>query len=210
MDKLEPKKVGIFGGTFDPPHIGHLRIAEEVRENLSLEKIWFIPAGYPPHKKEGSYLPFEHRFYMTMLSIKDNPFFEILDIKKNEKPSYSLKTLQKLRKKYPKTEFFFIIGWDSFQQFETWWHYQKFLEYTNIIVVSREKIPFEEAVKIVKERSNYLWGKKYTNKVIFLKTISLDISSTFIRNLCRLGKSIRYLVTEEVYSYIQKERLYQR
>ena len=208
MDKSGLKRIGILGGTFDPPHLAHLRIAEEVREAYQLDKVFFIPAGFPPHKKN-ILSPFTDRLEMVKLAIQKNPFFEALDIEKDIIPSYTLKTLQKLKRFYPKTDFFLIIGWDSFCEFETWWNYEKFLDFTNIIVIPRRIKSWEEAQKYFYIKIKELWfEKEIEEKVFFYKTKSFDISSTLIRNLCKQGKSIRYLVPEKVYFYIQEKGLY--
>jgi nicotinate-nucleotide adenylyltransferase len=210
MVKSEHKKLGILGGTFDPPHLAHLRIAEEIREAFNLEKVLFIPAGYPPHKLTAPISPFEDRLNMVKLAIRENPFFEALDIEKEIKPSYTLKTLKKLKELYPESEFFLIIGWDSFCEFETWWEYDKFLNYTNIIVVPRGEVSQQEIEIYFYKKVKELWAEYCgKHKVFFYKALSLNISATVIRNLCKAGKSIRYLVPEEVYFYIKEKRLYQ-
>lgn len=209
MDKLELKKIGILGGTFDPPHIAHLRIAEEVRETYQLERIWFIPAGLPPHKKEEFISSFEDRFKMVELAIEGNSYFEVLDIERDIKPSYTLKTLQKLKENYSESEFFLIIGWDSFCEFETWWNYERFLDYTNIVVVPRRVKTWEEVQAYFYNKIRELWfEEKAIKKVFFCPTVSFDISSSLIRKLTKQGKSIRYLVPEKVYFYIKEKRLY--
>ncbi len=208
MDRSELKKVGILGGTFDPPHLAHLRIAEEVREAFNLLKIFFIPAGYPPHKKTGI-SPFKARFEMTKIAIKNNPFFEVLDVEKEENPSYTLKTLQKLKKIDPLQELYLIIGWDSFCELHTWWRYEEFLNYTKIVVVSREIKDYKNAEKEFLERIKKLWKKeKLKDKVYFYKVVNIEISGTLIRKLYSLGRSIRYLVPQEVYKYIKEKGLY--
>lgn len=208
MDRLE-LKIGILGGTFDPPHIAHLRVAEEVRLHFSLDEIWFIPAGYPPHKKR-LYAPFEDRYNMLFLSIKNNPYFKVLDIERNEKPSYTLKTLQKLKTFYPHYDFFLIIGWDSFEEFETWWHYEKFLELAKIVVVSRGHRNWEGVYEKLYQKAQKLWNqvKDLENKVFFLQVFPLEISSTKLRELREKKHSIRYLVPEEVYFYLEERGLY--
>lgn len=216
MDRLELKKIGILGGTFDPPHLAHLRIAEEVREAYQLEKVFFIPAGAPPHKliarngllKTDHLTPFKERLKMVKLAIQDNPFFEVLDIERKIIPSYTLKTLQKLKERW-KGEFFLIIGWDSFCEFETWWNYEKILIYSNIIVVPRGAISWKRAEEYFYKKVEKLWNKDFAfNKVFLFKTKTFDLSSTLIRKLCKEGKSIRYLVPDKVYFYIQKKGFY--
>lgn len=200
-------KIGLLGGTFDPPHLAHLRIAEEARIAFNLFEIWFIPAGYPPHK-ENPPSPFEIRLEMLKLATKNNPFFQTLDIEKEEKPSYTFKTLEKLKKLYPHYSFFLLLGWDAYLEIETWWHYEKFLEYVELIVLSRGAGDWSKAKEVVKNKALKLWGEKSIDKVHFLQVFPLEISSTKIRNLIKEEKSIRYLVPEEVYFYLQKNALY--
>ncbi|MFN3505271.1 MAG: nicotinate (nicotinamide) nucleotide adenylyltransferase, partial [Caldimicrobium sp.] len=206
MDKLGPN-IGLLGGTFDPPHIAHLRIAEETREAFQLEEIWFIPAGYPPHKgiAEATY---EARLEMLKLSLKGNPKFKCLEIERDERPSYTLKSLEKLKNIYPHYKFYLLVGWDAFAEIETWWHYEKFLDYTKLIVLSRGKGDWSIAENLVKEKALSLWGEKALGRVHFLQVSSLEISSTKIRELIKKGKSIRYLVPEEVFFYLQNSSLY--
>ncbi|PMP94098.1 MAG: nicotinate (nicotinamide) nucleotide adenylyltransferase [Thermodesulfobacterium geofontis] len=209
MDKSELKKIGILGGTFDPPHLAHLRIAEEVREIYQLNKVFFIPAGLPPHKKEVSISSFEDRFEMVKIAIEGNSYFEVLDIEKDIVPSYTLKTLQKLENLYPESEKFLIIGWDSFCEFETWWNYEKFLNYTNIVVVPRRIKSWEEAKTFFYNKIRELWPEEQAlKKVFFCETIPFEVSSSLIRNLVKEGRSVRYLVPEKVYFYIKEKGLY--
>ncbi len=200
-------KIGILGGTFDPPHIAHLRIAEEARLAFNLKEIWFIPAGLPPHKFSPQ-TSFENRFRMVQLAIQNNPFFKVLDIEKTSQPSYTLKTLQRLKKDFSNFLFYLILGWDAFFEIETWWHYQEFLDYAEIIVLSRGKGNWKGGEKKVKDYAQKLWKKK--EKVHFLEVFPLEISSSLIKKFLEEKKSIRYLVPEEVYFYILEHKLYQR
>ena len=208
MDKLELKnikKLGLLGGTFDPPHIAHLRIAEEVRENFGLEKIAFIPTAYPPHKKLEEYSPFQHRLEMVKLAIKSNPFFLCLDIEKDIKPSYTLKTLQILKKNLPNTEFFFIIGPDSFVSINTWWKWEELPKWAHFIVLTNRTQIF--SLDYFKNLAKKLY-KNLAEKFLFFENTPLNISSSKIRKLVKEKKSIKYLVLEEVEDYIKKHKLY--
>ncbi|MCS7198885.1 MAG: nicotinate (nicotinamide) nucleotide adenylyltransferase [Caldimicrobium sp.] len=205
MDKSGPK-IGIFGGTFDPPHLGHLRVAEEVREAFSLEEIWFIPAGYPPHKTE-AYLSFEERFHLLNLATKDNPYFKVLDVERDLKPSYTLKTLEKICSLYAQGRFYLLLGWDAFKEIDTWWNYERFLDFVELIIFSRGKGNWQEAFLLAKQRVKRLWGPKALNRVHFLEVFPIEISSSIIRNLVSQGRSIRYLVPEEVYFYFVSKTL---
>jgi nicotinate-nucleotide adenylyltransferase len=198
-------KIGLLGGTFDPPHLAHLRIAEEARVAFQLSEVWFIPAGYPPHKERPT-TPFEKRFEMLALSIQGNPYFKALDIERETFPSFTLKTLERLKATYPEPTFYLILGWDAYLEIDSWWHYEKFLDYVEIIVVSRGKGEWEGAPFIVKERAQSLWGK--SEKVHFLEVFPLEISSTLLRRYLKEGKSIRYLVPEEVFNFISSHNLY--
>lgn len=198
-------KIGLLGGTFDPPHLAHLRIAEETREAFQLSEVWFIPASHPPHK-ERLLTPFEKRFEMLSLAIKGNPYFKALDLERNESPSYTLKTLKRLKASYAEYTFLLILGWDAYFEIDSWWHYERFLDYVEIVVVSRGKGDWEKAPFLVKERAQSLWGRD--NLVHFLEVFPLEISSTTLRKYLKEGKSIRYLVPEEVYFYILEQKLY--
>jgi nicotinate-nucleotide adenylyltransferase len=199
-------KIGLLGGTFDPPHLGHLRVAEEVRLAFHLKEVWFIPAGYPPHKGI-PFFSFEERFKMLDLATSSNPYFKVLDLEREERPSYTLKTLEKLKGLYPEREFFLIVGFDAFTELETWWHFEKFLDYCEIIVVSRGSGDWKKGKLEVEERAQILWGEKGKKKVHFLEIFPYEISSTLLRDYLKKGRSIRYLIPEEVYFYL-KERGY--
>ncbi|MFN4197312.1 MAG: nicotinate (nicotinamide) nucleotide adenylyltransferase [Caldimicrobium sp.] len=199
--------IGLLGGTFDPPHIAHLRIAEETREAFQLDEIWFIPASNPPHKGKPE-APYEARLEMLKVSVKGNPFFKCLDLERDENPSYTLKTLEKLHSLYHNHKFYLLLGWDAFSEIETWWHYEKFLDYADIIVLSRGEGDWSKAENLVRTKALSLWGDKAKGRIYFLPVSSLEISSTKIRELIKKGKSIRYLVPEEVFFYIQNSSLY--
>ena len=199
------KRLGVLGGTFDPPHLAHLRIAEEVREEFSLDKVAFIPAGFPPHKEPNSYSPFHHRWNMVNLSIKKNLHFFSLDLEKEEKPSYTLNTLKRLKALYPQTELFFIIGPDAFFSISTWWRWRELPEWANFVVLMRrgEASRLEE----FKAKARKLFGEK-AEAFHFFENTPLSISSSMIRELVKQEKSIKYLVVPEVEEYIKKEGLY--
>ena len=146
---------------------------------------------------------------MVELATQDNTFFEVLDIEKDIIPSYTLKTLQKLKETYPEVEKFLIIGWDSFCEFETWWNYEKIPNLANIVVIPRKLSSWEEIEEYFHKKVKELWTEKRAlNRVSLFKTKTFDISSTLIRSLCKEGKSIRYLVPDSVFFYIQERGFY--
>jgi len=207
MGKSEPK-VGILGGTFDPPHLAHLRIAEEALEAFSLNEVWFCPAFDPPHRKEKPKADFEERLHMTSLAVENNPAFKVIDIERGESPSYTIITLQKLKKLFPHMNFYLIIGWDSFLELPSWHRYQELIDLAELIVCTRGNMDKAEAEAIFSKKVEAYWGSSKKKRVHLLFVFPFEISSTAIRKLRANGKSIRYLVPEGVYAYILEKGLY--
>lgn len=211
-------KTGILGGTFNPIHLAHLRIAEEVRESCGLDRILFLPAAAPPHKNVAEDIAFEHRLAMVEAAIAGNPFFEASDLEnRRQGKSYSVHTLQILRAQDPQRAYYFITGMDSFRDIATWKDYPLLFELANIVVASRPGISCEDPqsllpVAIREDFCYHCTAKKLRhrsgNEVIFLQETFLDISSTRIRQLIAGGRSIRYLVPSTVENYIHQHGLY--
>ena len=215
-------KIGIFGGTFNPIHYGHLRAAEEVREKLEFDKIIFIPSGKPPLKTE-EIADVIHRYKMTMRAIDNNHFFELSDIECRQiGKSYTVKTFEELKKTNPKAELFFILGIDAFLDIPNWWQPERLIALTNFVIISRPGFKFIDLQtspytkinrRILRELDN---GETETCKIklksnkdaILLRLTPIGISSTEIRRLIRQGKSIKYLLPAEVKSYIIANKLY--
>ncbi|MGC8976276.1 MAG: nicotinate-nucleotide adenylyltransferase [Candidatus Ratteibacteria bacterium] len=194
MDRLENKKIGLFGGTFDPIHYGHLIVAEKAREEFSLDYIIFIPAGIPPHKKKVYASPSD-RFKMIEIAISDNPYFKVSDIEifKKEK-CYTYDTLMKLKRENPKAEFFLIIGEDSLYDIPNWYKAEKLVKEIVFLVAKRSE----------RESFNINFPVKY--KIIHSPFV--DISSTHIRNCIFENKTVKYLVPDRVLEYIKRESIY--
>ena len=215
-------KIGIFGGTFNPVHYGHLRAAEEVREKLRLDKILFIPAKNPPLKTK-DIATAEHRYELLKLALRGNRYFELSDIEYRLKgKSYTAKTILELQKIYPPSDFFFILGIDAFLDIPHWWNPEKLITLTNFAVISRPGFRFTDlkTSPYIKEQRRVLGkldeekaelyeaklpGKK---KAVLLRITPMEIASTEIRRLLRQGKSIKYLLPPEVKSYIIFNKLY--
>ena len=214
------KKVGIMGGAFNPIHYGHLRAAEEVRTKLGFEKILFIPSGNPPLKIK-DLADAHYRYEMTRLSIGTNPLFDISDIEyRGSRKSYTVETLAALGEKYPDNEFFLILGNDSFLDIPTWHQPERLMELANFVVVSRPGFCFSDLspkISAVPETLSALDARalemhrlplKRGRELLLLNITPMDISATAVRALVKTGKSIKYLLPENVESYIILHKLY--
>lgn len=197
------KRVGIFGGTFDPIHIGHLIVAETIMDEFHLDKVVFIPAAVPPHKLDKQISPAKHRYMMTMLATCSNPRFQVSDMEMHRQgPSYSRDTLAQLLEEHGRdTEFYFIVGADSVENLHTWNRIDELLTMCHFIGASRPGcMPDMEKIA---QRFGPL-----AEKIHCLETPELEISSTEIRHRVGQKRTIRYIVPETVEQYIYKEKLY--
>lgn len=206
--------IALYGGSFDPVHIGHLRIAEDIREYYSLEKIIFIPAYHSP-LKPGSRASAQDRLEMLKLSTRNNPFFDISDIEiKRGGKSYTIDTIKYFREKLGYTPAF-ILGTDAFLSLHMWKSADKLIKITNFIVAGRDKTSFYEVKEYVKEYFPFASVRLDTDipkdkggNIFYSDIRRIDISSTEIRNRIKEGKSIRYLVLPKVEEYIFIKNLY--
>ncbi|MFA5515462.1 MAG: nicotinate-nucleotide adenylyltransferase [Desulfuromonadales bacterium] len=212
-------RTGIFGGTFNPIHLAHLRLAEEVREACALERVLFIPAATPPHKTVAENVSFTQRLTMVRAAVAGNPAFFASDLEAQRTgKSYSVQTLEILRRQAPGDDFFFIIGMDSFRDLPLWKDYRRLFDLTNLVVVGRPGLETVEPRQFlpVAIQGEFCYDEplKFRHSsgtsVHFLKAKGLDISSTGIRRLVTEGRSIRYLVPPAVEEIIMKHGLYQR
>ncbi len=211
-------KIGIIGGTFNPIHLAHLRIAEEVRDRLDLERVIFIPAARPPHKEPDDYLSFAHRLAMVRLAIEDNPAFSVSSLEEElGGTSYSVHTLTELRSLYPGDELYFIIGSDSYRDISSWYRYRELFSLTNLAVVERPgaeitdlRTPLTVAMagEFCYDSDSLRLTHRSGFSVCYLAGIPLAISSSEIRRLARSGSSLRYLLPDRVAGYIEEQRIY--
>jgi nicotinate-nucleotide adenylyltransferase len=211
-------KIGLMGGTFNPIHNAHLRIAEEARIACGLDRVIFIPAADPPHKKLAEDVPFSRRCQMVGLAIAGNPFFELSPLEgERSGKSYSIDTIHIFRKQKPNDELFFIIGGDSFMEIGLWHRYADIFRACHLIVFERPGCIIEDphgtlpaVVKgefIYDEDSRRLQHES-GHFVQFMPDILQDISSTAIRRLSTEGKSIDALVPPKLAAYISQQRIY--
>ncbi|MDO5724869.1 MAG: nicotinate-nucleotide adenylyltransferase [Tissierellia bacterium] len=198
-------KLGVLGGSFNPIHYGHLLIAQSAFENLKLDKVLFLPTGKAPHKSLE--LDPKIRYEMTKLAISDNESFFISDIEILKTGySYTVDTINELKDRFSCSKIYFIIGADSLFQIETWHNYEKLLETTDFAVANRvynNKHSSERLNVRIKELQ-----QKYNAKFKVFDTNIYEFSSTEIRKRTKDDQSIRYMVPENVRSYILKNGLY--
>lgn len=199
-------KIGIMGGTFDPVHIGHLLLGEYAHEQFTLDEIWFLPNGNPPHKeinfrKDALY----QRIEMLRLAIEGVPYFKLsLHEADDSKHSYTYQTLKELKELYPENEYYFILGADSLFSLESWKNYREIFSSCTILAAMRDDKLREDVVSQIR----YLI-QKYGADIRLLKAPKFEISSTDIRERIENHKSIKYLVPDSVEAFIQEHDLYQ-
>ena len=186
-------KIGILGGTFNPPHMGHLVLAQEFIENLGLDKILFIPTNISPHKEIESANVY-NRFEMIKLAVAGNECFEVLDLEvKREGVSYTIDTVKEVKRKYPDQELYLIIGSDLANDFSDWKDYEEIKKIVKVVVACRKSFP-------LKEKGDF----------VLSDVTQIEISSSKIRNSIREGHDVKYFVNTEVLNYIKKHELYSR
>ncbi len=211
-------QLGLFGGTLDPIHYGHLRSAEEVRDAFGLDEIWFVPAARPPHKDPARLTSFRHRFTMAKAAVAGCGHFEVSDIEaKRSGPSYSVDTLNALRSELGQdAELYFILGSDAFVEIQTWKEYERLPELAHLVVIGRSRTCWERVVETVK-RSFGAYRKANGRTayegpggglILFHQVTLLDISSSGIRRMLKGGRSVRFLMPEAVLDYIDEQGLY--
>jgi nicotinate-nucleotide adenylyltransferase len=202
-------KLGIFGGTFNPIHIGHLIIAEAAREQYALQKVLFIPSAHPPHKQEHDIIPAHHRYQLVSLAVAGNPFFDVSDIEmKREGRSYSVETLKFLRQTetHP-ADYFFIVGADSVPELRTWKNVEELARLCTFLVVPRPDWQLDRLA------SEDLGLPPWIVEQLLTHVVSaplIGISSTDIRHRVANGLSIKYLVPHPVEEYIVQHALYRK
>lgn len=200
-------KIGILGGTFNPPHIGHLFMAQTAMDELKLDKVFFIPSGNPPHKINNDEViePF-HRLNMTKLFLYESKRIEVLDIEvKADEVSYTVNTLKKLKEIYSDDEIYFILGSDSLVQFSTWKNPEIICREAKLVVANRRQTAdteFDKALCFVKN--------EYNADITVIPMPIIEVSSTEIRKRVKDGLAVDYMTNRNVENYIISYGLYGR
>ena len=192
------KRVGIFGGAFDPPHIGHLRLAQQCRERLGLEELLIVPTFHSPHKPNPN-TDFDHRLEMCKLTFQGK-IYTVTDIERQiGGEGYTINTLRKIKENYPKgTKFFLIIGGDMLFYFDNWYRYESILKECSVVAAARE----EDSYADLTEKAAELGHVKVLNLPV------TEISSTEIRDKLQSGEDTSELLTPETAGYIAENKLY--
>jgi len=185
-------RIAIFGGTFDPIHNAHLEVARRAAEQFDLDRVLVVPAAHPPHKSRATHAPYEDRVRMAELACHDDPRLSVSRLEENTEHSYSIDTIEKLRRAAPGDEIFFIIGADAFAEIRTWWRWQDVIREVCFIVVSRP---------------GHDYSVPDNARVVRLSTVDLPISSSEIRRLLSAGERPRDL-PDCVLQYILQHHLY--
>ncbi|WP_181219789.1 nicotinate-nucleotide adenylyltransferase [Bacillus subtilis] len=187
------KKIGIFGGTFDPPHNGHLLMANEVLYQAGLDEIWFMPNQIPPHKQNEDYTDSFHRVEMLKLAIQSNPSFKLVLVEmEREGPSYTFDTVSLLKQRYPNDQLFFIIGADMIEYLPKWYKLDELLNLIQFIGVKRPGFHVETPYPL-----------------LFADVPEFEVSSTMIRERFKSKKPTDYLIPDKVKKYVEENGLYE-
>ena len=189
--------VGLFGGSFNPPHVAHLIVAEVVRDQFGLDEVWWIPNATPPHKPNDELVAVQHRLTMTERTVEGNPAFRVCGVEvERDGVSYTVETLRVLQDQHPDTDFALILGSDSLDHFADWHRPDEIAERVPFIVYKRPG-----AIESVAD-------PRFVNDVRYAAAPVMEISGTEVRARRRAGRSIRYLVPEAVRAYIDTHDLY--
>ncbi len=209
------RKTGLFGGTFDPVHEGHLALARAALARCGLDQVLFIPAARPPHKEQPG-ASFEHRVAMLRAALAGSARMDVSCIEaERDSPSYTIDTVRELKKRLGDHEFFFIIGADSLLELHLWYRYRELLEQVPFIVAARPSVPFAEVARAVAmlpggfvyDRRSSTWRRADGARIHYLADVRVPVSSSEVRRLLARGRPTP-MVPEPVRRYIERHNLY--
>ena len=200
-------RIGIFGGTFDPIHTGHLILAEQCRDQAGLHEVWFLPSYHPPHKASGTVTRFEHRCDMLELAIAGHPSFRLERIEKElPPPSYTAETLAELKRRHPEHEFFLLTGSDQLPDLPSWYEPVRVIEQASLVVVPRPGVMLWTAERLAKA----LGVDVAKVRLRLVACPMIEVASRELRRAIADGMSVRYLLPRAVEEYIRERKLYVR
>lgn len=201
---MAKKRVGIFGGSFDPIHVGHLMLAQAALDRFQLDRVFFMPAKLSPFKRQLTMTDAETRYKMVELATEDNPGFEVSDLELNRpEPSYTIDTIRILKDRYPGVEIYFIAGADSVMQLEGWMTFEELLQEVIFLAAYRPSHPRAQL-----EAEVLRLNSTYNADIRLIDFPDVDVSSSYIRESILRGGSVRYLVTDCVREYIEQHGVY--
>lgn len=199
-------RLGVFGGTFDPPHIGHLVVATVAMEEMGLDKVVFVPAGINPLKVGKTVTAAEHRLQMVKLAVASHPKFEVSDWELNQPgPSFTVHTLEYFHQQHPEAELFFIIGADNLHILPKWRNVERIVELATILAVTRPGFDLKTSTETV-----FALFPHISKRILSVEIPGLEISSTWIRERLVKNRSVEHLLPQEVIRYTEENKLYER
>jgi nicotinate-nucleotide adenylyltransferase len=199
-------RIGVFGGTFDPVHLGHLILAEQCREQGRLDEVWFVPAGQPPHKSHHAVTPFRHRAEMLRLATAGHPAFRVNELENDRPgPSYTVETLDEVRAAHPGAEWFFLVGSDTLSELHEWRDPAGVVRRAGLLVMARGEGPVMSAEEL-RASLRLPEGERLSLDVVAAPRV--EISSRDLRARAAAGRSLRYLVPRAIECYIEEKGLY--
>lgn len=202
---MSREQIGLFGGTFDPPHLGHLILAAEAFSQLDLDRLLWILTPDPPHKQDQFITPVEHRLAMVQLAIQDNPTFELSRVELDRPgPHYTLDTMELISKQYPDADITPIIGGDSLRDLPNWNRPRELLQACHWVGVMHRPGEQEDLEALERQLPGI------SSKVHYVDAPLLEIASREIRSRIAEGRSVRYYLPTSVYEYIERHHLYQQ
>ena len=202
-----PRRIGVFGGTFDPPHTGHLALAERARDELGLARVVFVPAADPPHKRARTKSAFAHRLAMTRLAVRGHAAFAVSDAEaKRPGPSYTVETLRELRRRHPAAELWLLLGEDSLRDLPGWNSPAEIARLARLAVAPRPESGRPRAPRAGPASP----PRRGRRRIAWLSGPVLEISSSDLRARARRGRSLRVLVPDAIAAYVRRRRLYRR
>ncbi len=200
-------RIGVFGGTFDPVHLGHQILAEQCREQGRLDQVWFVPAASPPHKQGQALTPFAQRVEMLALALAGQPAFRIDELEKDRPgPSFTVHTLEEIRRRQPDAELFLPIGSDTLHDLPHWYQPVRIIEMAGLLVTHRPGWPLPAPAEL---QAALRLPAGIRLRLDVVEAPLIDIASRDLRRRAAAGRSLRYLVPRAVEAYIHDKRLYQ-
>jgi nicotinate-nucleotide adenylyltransferase len=203
------RRIGLFGGTFDPPHFGHLVLAEWARVRLRLDRVVFVPAGTPPHKRGRRLTDAALRLALTQLAVRGNPAFTVSGFEaRREGPSFTVDTLRHFHARQPDARFYLLMGADSLADFPDWHEPGEIARLATLVVAARTGVPGSAPDAGI--RSHPVVPARARGRVVLLDNPLVAISSSALRARARAGRSLRYLVPDAVAACVARHGLYRR